>query len=56
MRTEERTGNYLHMNNLFSSPGIFYDQYTRAISCKTDVGGGRDFAPKALKLNQGLHT
>jgi hypothetical protein len=41
-RKDERTGNYLHVNNLFSSPGIFYEQYTRAISCTTYAGGGGD--------------
>jgi hypothetical protein len=56
MRTEERIGNYLHVNNLLSSQGIFYEQYTRAISCTTYAGGGGDLNPKALKLNYGLHT
>jgi len=32
----------LHVNNLPSSPGIFYEQYTRAISCTTYAGGGGD--------------
>lgn len=51
MRTEERIGNYLHVNYLLSSPGIFYEQYTWAISCTTYAGGGGD-----VTLLYGLHT
>jgi len=47
MRTEERIGNYLHVSNLLSSPGKFYEQYTRAISCTTYAVGGGDLNPSS---------